>query len=285
MKNILAILFSALCIVSQAQVTTPQPSSAATLTNVVGLTEVKIEYSRPKAKGRKIFGASADYLTPYGQLWRTAANTGSKVTFSDDVKFGGVDVPKGTYLLLSIPGATEWTVILYKEVSMGGNTGAYDQTKDQARVTVKSEKLTEKVETFTIEIADIAENSKSANLQIMWENTSVKVPITVDFDAKVMKSIEASTKVSPNNLFQAAVYYLENGKDLKQALAWVNTAIETNTSTPNAFWMVYQKARIQKALNDKAGALASSKLSWEEATKAKNADYVKMNEELQKSLK
>jgi Protein of unknown function (DUF2911) len=285
MKNILAILFSALCLVSQAQVTTPQPSSAATLTNVVGLTEVKIEYSRPKAKGRKIFGASADYLTPYGQLWRTAANTGSKVTFSDDVKFGGVDVPKGTYLLLSIPGATEWTVILYKEVSMGGNTGAYDQTKDQARVTVKSEKLMEKVETFTIEVSDIAENNKTANLQIMWENTSVKVPITVDFDSKVMKSIEASTKVSPNSLFQSAVYYLENGKDLKQALAWVNTAIETNTSTPNAFWMVYQKARIQKALNDKVGALASSKLSWEEATKAKNADYAKMNEELQKSLK
>jgi hypothetical protein len=288
MKNILVILFSALCIVSQAQVTAPQPSSAATLTNVVGLTEVKIEYSRPKAKGRKIFGPTADFLTPYGKLWRTAANRGTKVTFSDDVKFGGVDVKKGTYLLLSMPGATEWTVILYNNVDMGGNLDEYEQSKDAARVTVKSEKLTEKVETFTIEIADIAENSKSANLQIMWENTSVKVPVTVDYEAKVMKSIEASTKLSPNNLFQSAVYYLENGKDLKQALTWVNTALATNPTESGgstAFWMVYQKARIQKALNDKVGALASSKVSWEEATKAKNADYVKMNEELQKSLK
>ena len=198
------------------------------------------------------------------------------------MKFGGVDVPKGTYLLLSIPGAAEWTVILYKDVAMGGSAERYDQTKDQARVVVKSEKLTEKVETFTLEIADFAENSKSANLQIMWENTSVKVPITVDFDAKVMKSIEANTKVNPNNYFNAAVYYLENGKDLNQALAFVNKAVEAD---PTAFWILYQKARIQKGLNDKAGALATSKVSLEESIKAKNADYQKMNEELQKSLK
>ncbi|MCE2896006.1 MAG: DUF2911 domain-containing protein [Flammeovirgaceae bacterium] len=283
MKNILVIALLVVGLAAQAQVQTPQPSTASTVTNVVGLTEVKIEYSRPKAKGRKIFGASTvDFLTPYGKLWRTAANTGSKVTFSDDVKFGGVDVPKGTYLLLSIPGAAEWTVILYKDVAMGGNTEGYDQTKDQARVVVKSEKLSEKVETFTLEIADFAENSKSANLQIMWENTSVKVPITVDFDAKVMKSIEANTKVNPNNYFNAAVYYLENGKDLNQALAFVNKAVEAN---PTAFWILYQKARIQKGLNDKAGALATSKVSLEESIKAKNADYQKMNEELQKSLK
>jgi tetratricopeptide (TPR) repeat protein len=116
----------------------------------------------------------------------------------------------------------------------------------------------------------------------MWENTSVKVPITVDFDAKVMKSIEANTKVNPNNYFNAAVYYLENGKDLNQALAFVNKAVEAD---PTAFWILYQKARIQKGLNDKAGALATSKVSLEESIKAKNADYQKMNEELQKSLK
>lgn len=282
MKNILVIALLVVGLTAQAQVQTPQPSTASTVTNVVGLTEVKIEYSRPKAKGRKIFGATGDFLTPYGKLWRTAANTGSKVAFSDDVKFGGVDVPKGTYLLLSIPGAAEWTVILYKDVAMGGNTEGYDQAKDQARVVVKSEKLTEKVETFTLEIADFAENSKSANLQIMWENTSVKVPITVDFDVKVMKSIEANTKVNPNNYFNAAVYYLENGKDLNQALVFVNKAVEAN---PTAFWILYQKARIQKGLNDKAGALATSKISLEESIKAKNVDYQKMNEDLQKSLK
>ena len=282
MKNILAIVLIVSSFVMQAQVQTPQPSTASTVTNVVGLTEVKIEYSRPKAKGRKIFGATAEFLTQYGKLWRTAANTGSKVTFSDDVKFGGVDVPKGTYLLLTIPGATDWTVILYKDVAMGGNTDGYDQTKDQARVTVKSEKLTEKVETFTLEIADFAENGKSANLQIMWENTSVKVPIAVDFDARVMKSIEANTKVNPGNLYQAATYYFENGKDLKQALEWANTAVAANSE---AYWVLLLKAKIQKSLGDKKGAMETSLASKAAAEKAKNFDYVKMNEDFSKGLK
>ena len=282
MKNIIVILLSALCLVAQAQVQTPQPSTASTVTNVVGLTDVKIEYSRPKAKGRKIFGAGTEFLTPYGKLWRTAANTGTKITFSDDVKFGGTDVPKGTYLLLTIPGATEWTVILYKDVAMGGSTDQYDQTKDQARATVKSEKLTEKVETFTLELSDFAENGKSANLQIVWENTSVKVPITVDFDSKVMKSIEANTKVNPGNLFQAATYYFENGKDMKQALDWATTAAAANA---DAYWVLLLKAKIQKSLGDKKGAMESSLASKAAADKAKNADYVKMNDELQKSLK
>ncbi len=282
MKKVLIALFVAAAFVADAQVMTPSPSPAAMTSTVVGLTDVKIEYSRPKAKGRKIFGEGSTFLTPYGQIWRTGANAGSKVTFSDDVKFGGMDVPKGTYLLLTIPGAAEWTVILYKDVAMGGNTGDYDKSKDAARVMVKSEKLTEKVETFTIEITDLSENSKTANLQISWENTSVKTPIMVDFDAKVMKSIEASTKVNPNNLFNAGVYYFETGKDMKQALAWVS---EAGAANPNAYWIAYQKARIQKAMGDKKGAMESATASRAVAEKEKNMDYVKMNDDLLKSLK
>lgn len=282
MKKVLVVLFAMAGLIAEAQVQSPSPSPAAVVSTVVGLTDVKVEYSRPKAKGRKIFGAGTEFLTPYSQMWRTAANNGSRVTFSDDVKFGGMDVPKGTYLLLTIPGATEWTVILYKDVAMGGDVSAYDKAKDQARVTAKVDKLTEKVETFTIEIADLAENSKSANLQIMWENTSVKVPITVDFDAKVMKSIEASTKVNPGNLYQAASYYLENGKDLKQAMEWITIA---SASNQDAYWMWLTKAKIQKALGDKKGAMESSMASKAAAEKAKNADYVKMNDDFMKGLK
>ncbi|CAN5139397.1 DUF2911 domain-containing protein [soil metagenome] len=279
MKKVLVILLVAFSFIAEGQVVTPAPSTAATVSTVVGLTDVKVEYSRPKGKGRKIFGEGASFVTPYGQMWRTGANNGSKVTFSDDVKFGGMDVPKGTYLLLTIPGASDWTVILYKDVAMGGNTGAYDQAKDQARVSVKSEKLTEKVESFTIGISDLSENSKTANLQISWENTSVKVPITVDFDAKVMSAIANNI---PDNLFAAATYYYENGKDMKKALAWVNEAIASN---PKAFWMTLQKAKIQKALGDKKGAMETSMLSKATAQEAKNDQYVKMNDELMATLK
>ncbi len=281
MKNTLTILLAVLCFVATAQVQTPSPSPAATVTTVIGLTDVKIDYSRPRAKGRKIFGEGADFLTPYGSIWRTGANSGTKITFGDDVKVEGVAVPKGEYLIFTWPGATEWTVSIYKDVKLGGNTDGYDKAQEAANFKVKSEKLTEKVETFTINISDIADDSKSAKVQLAWENTSVKFAIGVDYDAKVMKSIEASTKVTPGNYLNAAVYYLENGKDVKQALEWVTKAAEANP----AYWVLYQKARIQKANGDKAGAMATSTASLAAAKKENNRDYQKMNEELQKTLK
>ena len=232
MKNTLTILLALICFVATAQVQTPAPSPAGSVSTVVGLTDIKIDYSRPRAKGRKIFGEGSDVLLPYGTIWRTGANSGTKITFGDDVKVEGIAVPKGEYLIFSWPATSEWTIALYKDLSIGGNTDSYDKTKEAANFKVKSEKLTEKVETFTINIGDIADDSKSAKVQLAWENTSVKFSIGVDYDGKVMKSIEASTKVAPNNYFNAAVYYLENGKDLKQALEWVNKAIESN---PTAF--------------------------------------------------
>ena len=112
MKNTLTILLALMCFVATAQVQTPQSSPAGSVTTVVGLTDVKIDYSRPRAKGRKIFGEGADYLLPYGAIWRTGANSGTKITFGDDVKVEGIAVPKGEYLIFSWPAASEWTVSL-----------------------------------------------------------------------------------------------------------------------------------------------------------------------------
>jgi hypothetical protein len=281
-KSILFCVFLLISFVTKAQITMPAASPAATVSTIVGLSEIKVQYSRPKAKGRKIFGKGSEYVVQHGELWRTAANAGSVITFLEDLKFGGKDVPKGSYLILTIPGESDWTVILYKDIAMGGDTDAYKQENDQVRVIVKAQKMAEKVETFTIEIADLSETGNMAHLQLMWENTSIKVPIQVDFDARVMKSIEANTKVNPNNLVLAANFYLDNGKDLKQALTWINTALESN---PTAFWMLHYKAKIQNAMGDKVGALASSKASWEEAKKAGREDFMRSNEELQKRLK
>lgn len=288
-----------------AQVLTPAQSPAGSVSATVGLTDIKIDYFRPSAKGRKIFGdemtanaaaqttakskkkttAPAEpakpILLPYGKIWRTGANSGTKITFSDDVKVEGIAVPKGEYLILTWPGAAEWKVSIYKDTKLGGNVQAYDSTKDAAKFSVKPEKLTEYVETLTFNIGDIAGDSKSAKVQLAWEHTSVKFTVNVDYEAKVMKSIEENTQVDPYNYFQAAVYYLENGKDLNQALEWVNKAAEGMKSP---FWVVYQKARIQKALGDKAGALASAKQSLQSSIDAKNRDYQMMNEDLIKSL-
>jgi len=283
MKKILLITVMALASLGiEAQVRTPAASPAGSVSTTVGLTDIKIDYSRPRAKGRKIFGTEATVLVPYGKIWRTGANNGTRITFSDDVKVEGIAVPKGEYLILTWPGATEWTVSIYKDVALGGNTDKYEATKDAANFKVKSEKLAEKVETLTFNIGDISDDSKTAKVQLAWENTSVKFSISADYEAKVMASIEANTKVDPSNYFQAAVFYLENGKDLKQALEWVNKAAE-GMSSP--FWVLHQKAKIQKGLGDKTGAIATANASLESAKKANNRDYQMMNEELIKSMK
>lgn len=282
MKKLLTLLLLAICVAAQAQLRTPAPSPAASVSSVVGLTDVKIDYSRPRMKGRKIFGEGDAFLTPYGKIWRTGANAGTKISFSDDVKVEGVAVPKGEYLIFSWPGATEWTITLYKDLSLGGNTSDYDATKEAAKFKVKSEKLADKVETFTISISEIADNNASAKVQIAWENTSVKFTVAVDFDAKVTEAIANATRSSAGTFYQAAAYYFDNGKDNKQALEWVTAAANANK---DAYWVWLLKARIQKALGDKKGAMESSSVSRAAAEKEKNMDYVKMNDELQKSLK
>lgn len=281
-KSILIVLLSISCLISEAQVQAPAASPAGSVSTTVGLTNINVEYSRPRIKGRKIFGTDASAVVPFGKIWRTGANTGTKITFSDDVKVEGIAVPKGEYLLLTWPDANEWTVVLSKNIALGGNVNGYDKAQDAASFKVKAEKLTEKVETFTINIGDISDDSKSAKVQIAWENTSVKFTITMDYDAKVMESIKTFTQVDPYNYFQAAVYYLETGKDLNQALQWVNKAAEGMDSP---FWVLYQKAKIQKALGDKKGALETSNASLAKAKEQKNRDYENMNNDLIKSLK
>lgn len=280
-KNLLIVAMALMFMVTEAQIQTPAASPAGSVSSTIGLTEVKIEYFRPRLKGRKIFGEK-DVMYPHGTIWRTGANSGTKISFSEDVKVEGIDVPKGEYLIFTWPGANEWTVALYKDVSLGGNTQAYDASNEAAKFKVKTKKLAEKVETFTISIDDIAADNKSGKVTLAWENTAVPFTVAVDYDERVMKSIEANTKVNPGNYFQAATYYLETGRDLKQALTWMDLALQSN---PNAFWMLHQKAKIQKALGDKKGAIETATASLNSAKKANNRDYQTMNQELINSIK
>lgn len=285
MKNCITVMLMMFAVMAYAQIQTPQPSPAGSVSSVVGLTDVKIDYSRPQMKGRKIFGEGANYLTPYGQIWRTGANNGTIISFSDDVTVEGTKVPKGEYLIFTWPGASEWTISLYSDLSLGGSTAGYNKAKEVANFKVKSEKLAETVQTLTFNIADIAEDSKSANIQLTWENTSVKFKVVVDFDTKVMADIEANTKVNPANLIAAAQYYRATKRDLKQALAWTNEYLATGKNA-DQFWNVHFKALLLKDMGDKKGALAAATQSLEAAKKAANdSGYIKLNEDLIKSLK
>lgn len=280
-KTLLISAMSVMLMVSEAQVRIPAASPAGSVSSTIGLTDVKIDYFRPRLRGRKIFGEK-DVMYPHGSIWRTGANSGTKISFSDDVKVENIDVPAGEYLIFTWPGDGEWMVSLYKDLSLGGNTQNYDPAQEAAKFRVKTKKLAEKVETFTISIDDIAVDNKSAKVTLAWENTAVPITVMVDYDAKVMKSIADNTKVNPGNYYQAASYYYETGRDLKKALEWMNLALEGND---DAYWMLHQKAKIQKALGDKKGAIETATASMNVAKKAGNRDYQTMNQDLIKSLR
>jgi len=278
MKNFLVILLVTVGLGATAQIQTPAASSAGSVSSRVGLTDVKIEYSRPKMKGRKIFGEGAGFLVPFGKIWRTGANNGTTIAFSDDVKVEGAAVPKGTYLIFTWPGASQWTISLYKDTELGGNTNGYDTAKEQTRFKVKAENLAEKVETFTLAIGDISEDNTQAKVQIAWENTSAKFGVTVDYDTKIKDAID-------NTSIVAARYYFDTRKDPKQALKWINEYF-ADGKHGEEFWNINFKAQIQKELGDRAGAIVSAQKTTEIARKNKDGDfgYIKRNEELIKSL-
>lgn len=169
----------------------PQPSTSQTITQNFGLGKITLNYSRPNVKGRKIFGD----LEPYGSVWRTGANSATTISFTEPVKIDGKELPAGEYELFTIPGKDEWTVIFNKASKQWG-AYEYKESDDALRVKVKANKLKDKVETFTIQFADVYPTT--AKLQLMWENTGVTVDMTTEVDATVMASIDAAMKGEKN---------------------------------------------------------------------------------------
>jgi hypothetical protein len=253
----------------------PAASPACTLKQHVGLTDIEIVYSRPGVKGRPIF----DGLVPYGQVWRTGANNATKITFSTPVKLNGAVIPAGTYALFTIPGETEWTIIINKDTV--ASVFNYNQTNDLVRVKATPVKLSQLIETFTIEFTDIRD--ESATLNLLWEKTLVPVKIEIELTGKLVPQIEAVMSAAEGRkpYYQAALFYYDHGQDLQKASKWIDAAIAERET----YYIVHLKAKILAKLGDKEGAIAAAKHSTELAIKAKDTGYVKLNEDLISSLK
>jgi len=254
----------------------PAPSPACTLKQRVGVTDIEIVYSRPGVKDRTIFGS----LVPYGQVWRTGANSATKITFSTPVKLNGTDIPAGTYALFTIPGEDEWTIIINKGAAQWG-AFQYDEKADVARFKATPVTLTRPMETFVIEFTDIRD--ESARLNLVWDKTLVPIKFEVDLTSQLVPQIEAlmASDAKQKPYYQAAMFYYDHGQDLQKASKWVDTAIAER----EAHYIVYLKAKILARLGDKEGAIAAAKRSSELAIKAKDTGYVKLNEDLISSLK
>lgn len=278
MKKLCSLLFAAIVFAPgsiEAQVKMPAPSPTQTVKQDFAMGSIEIVYSRPSSKGRKVYGD----LVPMRKLWRTGANEPTKITFSEAVELGGKKVEPGSYALYSIPSEENWEIILNKGLNNWGIDG-YKETDDVVRFKVMPAKTKNMVETFTIQFANI--KPESCEIQVLWEQTVVSIPVTANIKDKLKVQIEDALKNAEKKPYwEAAQFYYEYEKNLPKALDNINKAIE---GYPKGFWMIVYKAKIQKEMGDVAGALESSKKSMELAKEAGNDDYVKINKDLQKSL-
>lgn len=266
---VILFLFSGMGSSLTAQINTPKLSPHCVLTQEVGFNEITVDYCRPSVKGRVIFGE----LVPFGKIWRTGANASTKIKFKDDVTMEGHDIPAGEYTLYTIPDKEEWTIIIHTVTTYWGVGKDYKESDDLIRFKVKPITLNHKIETMAIEVSDITANT--CNLEIKWDHTLVKINIKIDTDKKVLAEIDDKMKgVSQATYYQAAVYYLENDKDLNKALEWIDKALINNEQ----FWILRHKAMILAKLGRYKEAVSLMERSMKLASEAENEDFKKQDE-------
>lgn len=248
----------------KVQIRTTSASPASTFDQEVGSAKIKIAYSRPLVRGRKIFGE----LVPFDKLWRTGASDCTVITTSEDIYFGNSILKSGSYSIFSIPSVGEWIIIVNTDITLHGETG-YDEKKDVMRFKVPTEKSPYTYETFTIDLNDI--NSKGeAYLKIFWENTMVKIPMKSKEDdtllALIDKHIIKGKTQDANLLYQAANYYYSTNRDYKQAIKWLLDAEKLN---PQNFYYPNLRQKLASENKDFSSAIEAAKRAVSLADKEK----------------
>jgi len=248
----------------KVQIRVTSASPAASFEQEVGSGKIKITYSRPLVRGRKIFGE----LVPFDKLWRTGASDCTVITTSEDISFGNNVLKAGSYSIFSIPSINEWTIIVNSDTTLHGETG-YDEKKDIMRFKVPLEKSPNFYETFTIELNDI--NSKGeAFLKILWENTMVKIPVKSKEDYTIVALIDQhiikGKTQDANLLFQAANYYYSTNRNSKQAIIWL---LEAEKINPQNFYYPNLRQKLASENKDYTIAIEAAKRAISIADKEK----------------
>lgn len=261
------VLLTSSSFAADEKVEFPQASQHAIIKQRVGLTDIEVDYSRPNKNDRVIFGG----LIAFDKPWRTGANQPTRIKTSGPVKFADKEVPAGEYVLYTIPGASQWTLVLSKNLKAQALTD-HKPEEEAARVTAKPSLLVgPPTETFTIGFEDLRANS--ATLFLEWDKTRVPVKLTTNDVEKVLQGIDAVVKSGKpqeaNFYYSAASFYFDQNKDLPQALKWVDQAIEKN---PTAYFMQYKKAQILAKLGNKKEAVAAAEKSIELLKASPNPD-------------
>lgn len=260
-------------LVGFSQVQTPAASPFGKVQQTVGLTEVSVEYSRPSAKGRNIFGN----LVPFGKTWRTGANANTIITFGTDVVIGGKTLPKGEYALFVAPKPDSWDVYFYTDTNNWGLPEKWNEEKIAVKTTVKPITLSNFVETFTVGIGGL--DNDFGHIEVSWEKTLVSIKFEVPTSKIANASIEkALAGPDAETFYNAANYYYQSNGDIHKALEWINKSIDMRGKEV-PFWYLRLKSLIQAKAGDKRGAIETAQRSLDLAEKAGNTDYVKLNKD------
>ncbi len=235
-----------------------------------GLGTISVKYYRPNTKGRKIFNG----MEPYGIVWRTGANNATVVTLTDTIEVEGHTLAPGAYSLFSIPGADEWTIIFNKKVDQWG-AYSYDEKQDLLRFKVKPAKLASRMETLTIQFADV--HQEDCVLQILWENTGINLHLKADVDNRILANIQEAMKGEKKPYYMSAIWCYNHNRNLDQALTWIQ---EADKAQPNRYNLKYWLARLQLKTGDKKSAIISANEGLKLATTEKSPEYIRMNKEV-----
>jgi Protein of unknown function (DUF2911) len=269
MKKLLFFVFlTTICLNIKAQINLPAPSPSASFSQKFGLTEIKMEYSRPSVSARKIFGN----VVTFGKIWRMGANDATKFTTTDSITVAGKGLSKGTYIVLAIPNKDEWSIVFNNNLAV-----SYENYKPEfnvLEVKVKAEKAVQFVESFTIQSTNLSKTG--CDLELTWENTLVRIPLANEVHSKIMAQIKQKMAGTTQSEYQAAArYYMENDIDLKTALEYIDKGIAMGEGYGN----LRTKSLILAKMGDKKGAIEWAEKSLARAVKLNNSDYVRMNEE------
>ena len=258
-----------------SQIKTPRVSPASAVEQMVGLTEIEVEYSRPSKRGRDIFGN----VVPYGKIWRTGADNCTTISFSTDVVIDSQTIQSGKYSIFSIPSKESWDVILYSDTELWGVPRDWDKDKIVFKSTYETNQpnVNSIDETFTISFSNITNND--ADLTFSWDYVSVTINIAVPTKKIVSENIKEvmSGSPSPSDYYSAAVYYKQENINLDTALEWINKAIDLFENP--RFYQLRQQSLIMAANEKYSDAIAVAEESLKLSIEADNRDYVKMNKE------
>jgi hypothetical protein len=228
----------------------------------IGVTDVTVVYSRPSLKGRTPF---TNDLVPYGKVWRTGANSLTKFTNTTDLMVNGKTLPAGTYAVLTMPGADEWSLMFSKNMTQAGDGSAYKPEEDALKVSIKPTMTADKVETFTIDFSSITDTT--GKLNFAWGNVKASADLGVNTAANSAANVDKAVMDKPEDagvLQAAANYNLAKGRNLDQALAYTDKAIGLKETFRN----VWTKAQILAKMGKYAEAvpLAQKALSMGETS-------------------